>query len=429
NPDPRAAMARLYLTEGKKPEAVRFLQQAKQDFSTNSAGYRMLGDFYFVTGDTDNALSEYANLYKEHPKDQDVKKNYVELLILKNDLAEARKLNDEVLKSEPNDNQALILHGQLQLRAGEASGAVSTLQAVVKNDPGNAGAHYYLGAAYQDLGNLDGAESEWLQAMRLRPDQLQTVRSLALLAMRKGDTETLAQSATQMIALQPTSAEGYALRAAAETTQNKFADAEKDAGKSIEVSPQSAYGYVQMGNLRFAQKNFPEARKYFQQALDRNTDSADALRGLMNTYFAEKKFDQAVSAVNGQIARSAKNSGFYDLLGVASSRNKDIKGAEAAFAKALELDANNFDALINLGQVESSAGQTDQAISLFEKSLKNHPRQLPLYFFLGQLYESKRDWKSAEQTYQRALVVKPDDPSAANNLANVLVEEGGDIDQ
>jgi Flp pilus assembly protein TadD len=428
NPDPRAAMARLYLEEGKKNDAENFLRRAKQDFPNNSAGYRMLGDFYYLTGDVDNALAEYAALNHDHPKDAQVKKNYIELLILKNRDADARKLNDEFLKADPSDNDALVYRAQLQLRAGDANSAVSTLQTVNKNDPNNATAHYQLGAAYQQLGNLDRARSEWLDAMRLRPNQVQTVRALASLSLRQGDMTTLEQTSNQMINLQPASPEGYALHAIVNINRDKFDEAEKDARKSIEVAPQSSFGYVQMGNLKFAQKQYKDAAQYFQQSLDRNANSTDALRGLMNTHLATKKPDQAVAAVQSQIAKSPKNSEFYDLLGVAMTRNKDVKNAEAAFAKALELDPNNFDAIINLGEVEASNGETDQAIALYEQAVKGHPHEAPLDIFLGRLYESKRDWKKAESAYQNALVIKPDDPLASNSLANVMVQDGGNYD-
>ena len=46
----------------------------------------------------DQATTEYASLYQEHPKDLTVKKYYVQLLILKDRIDEAAKLNEEVLK-------------------------------------------------------------------------------------------------------------------------------------------------------------------------------------------------------------------------------------------------------------------------------------------------------------------------------------------
>ena len=54
-PRPRAALVRLLMQEGKKDDAESFLRQTKKDLPDNPEGYRMLGDFYFATGDLDKA--------------------------------------------------------------------------------------------------------------------------------------------------------------------------------------------------------------------------------------------------------------------------------------------------------------------------------------------------------------------------------------
>jgi len=82
----RASMAKLYMAEGKRAEAEQFLAQAKRDLPKDSTAYRMLGDYYFAEGDLDKALAEYGSLHQEHRRDQQVSKNYVQLLILKNRL-------------------------------------------------------------------------------------------------------------------------------------------------------------------------------------------------------------------------------------------------------------------------------------------------------------------------------------------------------
>jgi tetratricopeptide (TPR) repeat protein len=114
NPDARSALARVYMQEGKSTETIELLRRTKQELSGNSIGYRMLGDFYFAVGDIDKATEEYASLYQEHPKDVLVKKNYVQLLILKNHLDEASKLNDEILKKAPEDSEALVTVGKFR---------------------------------------------------------------------------------------------------------------------------------------------------------------------------------------------------------------------------------------------------------------------------------------------------------------------------
>ena len=429
SPGPRAAVARLLLAEGKKAEAEEFLKQVKRDFPADSAGYSMLGDFYSATGDLDKAIAEYGALYQEHPKDLDVKKNYVQLLILKNRYEEARKLDDEILSANPNDNEALLYRGRLEILAGDLNGATATLQTVMKSDPNNAAAHYQLGVAFQKLGYRERAESEWREAVRLRPDMVEAQRSLALLAMRKGDMTMLERASSEIVSLKPTSPDGYALRALSEINRKQFAAAEQDIRKAIEVDPQSQVGYVQLGNLKLVQKQYGDADKAYQDALDRDPNSTDALRGLMNTYLAQNQVEKALTLANAQIVKSPGNSGFYDLLGTTLFRNKkDLNAAETALKKSVELDTSNIDGLIKLAQVQAAKGEVDQAIATCQQSIKDHPNVPEFYLLLGDLSESRGDWSKAQEAYQKALELKPNDPLASNNLANVLLQSGGNVD-
>ncbi len=430
NPEPRAALARLLLAQGKNAEAEEFLKQAKRDFPDNSTGYRLLGDFYFTTGDLSKATAEYAALYQEHPKDIQVKKNYIQILIRNKSYDEARKLNDEILKASPQDSDARLYRGELEIAAGDANGATATLQTVLKNDPTNAAAHYQLGLAFQALGNWESAESEWREAVRLRPEFIEAQRSLALLAMRQGDMGTLEPAATQLIHLEPSSPEGYALRAVSQINTKHFNEAEEDIRKAIAADPKSHLGYVQLGNLRFAQKQYGEAGNAYQDALDRDPNSTDALRGLMNSYLAQNQVDRALAVANAQIAKSPANASFYYLLGsVLFHDKKDLNGAEAAFNRSIEFNKSNPGTIVALGQVQAAKGESDLAIATYEQAIKDYPRVPDFYILLGELYGSQRDWTKAQDAYQKALEVKPNDPIASNNLANVILRTGGNADE
>lgn len=429
DPTPCAALVRLMMAEGKKTETEAFLRKAKTDFPDKSEGYRMLGDFYFATGDLDKATSEYASLYRDHSKDLQVKKNYIQLLILKNRLDEASKLNNEVLKANAHDIEGLVYRGQIQLRQGDANGAVDSLQSALKNDPDNAVAHYQLGVAFEQQHNEGRAESEWNEAIRLRPDMTDAQRSLASLELRRGDINALTQTAQQIIKAQPYSGDGFLLRAIAEINRQKYAEAEQDLQKAMRFAPASTAPYVQMGNIRLLQKNYPEAGKVFQQVLDKDPSSSEGLSGLMNTFLAAGQPDKAIVAANAQIAKTPNNSNFYDLLGTALfNSKKDLKGAEAALRKAIELDKNNADALVKLGKVQVAEGATDQALATYQQSIKDNPREISFYILAGELYESQNNWDQAKAMYQQALGIQPDNPLASNNLAYVILQQGGNVD-
>lgn len=429
DPAPRAALVRLLAAEGKKDEIETFLRQTKKDLSDNPEGYRMLGDYYFASGDLDKANAEYASLYSDHPKDPQVRKNYIQILILKNRLDEAAKLDNEILKSSPHDVEGLIFKGQIQLRKNDSAGAVQTLQSALQNDPDNAIAHYQLGIAYAQQRDAGRAEQEWQKAVSLRPDLTDAQRALATLEMSRGEIDAVLQTAQQIIAAQPLSGDGYLLKCVAELARQKYPDAQHDAEEAMKLAPQAPAPYFQMGNVELAQKHFAEAEKWYQQSLDKNPAFAEGLSGLMNTYFAQKQFDQAVAAVNAQIAKVPNNSDFYDLLGTALfNGKKDYPGAEAALRKAVDLNKNNTDALEKLGKVQVKEGSADQALALYLQSIKDNPHEVIFYILAGELYESKRNWDQAKAMYQQALSVSPDHPLASNNLAYVLLQQGGNVD-
>src|ERR1019366_9607789 len=91
----------------------------------------------------------------------------------------ALPIYDEILKTNPNDEKALVYQSQMQISKGDVNNATQTLQTVIKNAPKNSEAHYALGVAFEKLGNLENAESEWREALRLRPNLLDAQRALA----------------------------------------------------------------------------------------------------------------------------------------------------------------------------------------------------------------------------------------------------------
>jgi len=429
DPEPRAAMAQLYMAENKLSDAENFLKQAKKDFPNTSAGYRLLGDFYYANNQLDKAVEEYASLSKDHPRDQVVKKNYVQLLILKNQFDPARKLNDEVLKATPDDLDSQISKGAIELRSGKPGDAVNILQAVLKNDPQNGYAHYQLGLAFDLLGNTQRAEQEWRDAARLRPDLAEAHRVLAGSAIRRGDASVLAQEADQIIALQPGAPDGYLFRAIAEIDRKKYALADDFIRRSLEKDPRNTTAYVQRGNLRVAQGQMAEAQKSYQQALDIDANSTDALGGVLNTWLKQNQPEKALAVATEQSAKNPNNTGFHIMVGqLLLTQKNDPVGAQREFQKAVDLDRNNTEAMVKLGMVQNQQGASDKALQTYMEGAKNQPRQIVFPLLAGGVYQDRHDWDKAKQMYQRALEIQPENPIASNNLAYVMLQQGGNVD-
>lgn len=425
----REGLARLFLAEGKNSAAEEVLIQSRREIQDNPQTLLDLSSFYYVTGDISKAVAEYDEFYKNHADDIQVKKKYIQLLIQVKRYADARRLNEEILKSTPNDSDALLYRSQMQISEGHAGDAMQTLMNVIKNSPGNSEAHYALGVAFEKQGSSERAVSEWEETLRINPNSFDAAQAIANQALKRGDMRALHAAALRLVKITPSSPDGYGLCALASINLKQFDMAETEARKAIEVAPRNAFGYTQLGNLRSMQKRNGEAIDAYKNALERNPNSMDSLRGIVNSYMAEKQLDKAITTVNAQIAKSPNNSNFYAFLGDLLFHGKgDLTGTITALKQATAKDPHNTAAWANLCEVLSSKGQLNQAISASSMAIKANQGHSELYTLQGRLYEANSEWKNAQQAYQNTLAISAQDPMASTGLARTMLYTGGNLD-
>lgn len=428
NPSPRKQIVLVYMIEGRKDKAEQASIEAKQSMKEVSEGYRMLGDYYLMTGQQEKALAEYASLCHEHPDDSNTKKIYVGLLVGRNQVVEAAKLNDEILKKNPNDLGALIERGLIFIRQGRANDAVAPLQAALKIEPDNGTGHYYLGLAYNQLSKPDLAESEWHKAAQLRPNSADVQQGLAEIARRRGNFDQVEESAEALIKLTPASPLGYVYRSAVKASRKDLTGTEADLKQAIKVAPTNPLGHTRMGQLLTAERRLKDAEHAFEEALQYGPDFGEALRGLVRIYLLQKNPTKAVERVNEQIAKVPNSSDFHLLLGQLLVDRNDLEKAEAALQKATDLDRKNMNAFVLLTQVQTARGSQDSAIATCQRNIQENPSDVRSYVQLGVLEQTRGNWQMAQDLYQKALQVEPDQPIAANDLAYLMLAHDGNPD-
>jgi tetratricopeptide (TPR) repeat protein len=388
----------------------------------------MLADYYITSGEIQKGISEYASLVQEHPDDVKLRKNYAELLILTNRLDDAEKVNNEILKGNAKDVEGLIHKGQILLRRGRASEAAPVFEGALSIESDNAVARYNLGEAYRQLGNTERAEREWRETIRIRPGMSAAHEALAASALRKGDVQGVLESGESLIRTMPASATGFMLRGMARAAQKDYTAAEPDLKKALELAPESPMTHSKLAYLRAAQRRWPEAEQEFEQALARDPNFVEALRGLMVVYGGRSQASRSLSRVLAQAGKAPQNSEIQVMLGGLYMRAKQNEESEAAFGRAIEINPHNLDAYFLLAEVQKDQGARDRALATYERALKAAPSSPRTHVMLGALESDRGNWQRAEKLYRRALELDPDYSLAANNLAYLLLEHGGNVD-
>jgi tetratricopeptide (TPR) repeat protein len=82
-----------------------------------------------------------------------------------------------------------------------------------------------------------------------------------------------------------------------------------------------------------------------------------------------------------------------------------------------------------LARIYLSEKKQDKAIEQYQKIIEKNPKQAGAHMMLGMIYEYQKKNDLSEDHYRKALVINPDFVPAANNLAYMLAEKGGNLDE
>lgn len=115
---PRLLLARIYAATGRVAEAEKLYTDLKTAAPEDPRAYQALGLYYASTGQKEKALAEFQSLAAAKPKDNQVKVLLIGTLIGLNRMEEAAKLDQEMLKADPTNVQALVLNGRILIAGG-----------------------------------------------------------------------------------------------------------------------------------------------------------------------------------------------------------------------------------------------------------------------------------------------------------------------
>ncbi len=424
-----AALVRHYLMQSEQDLAEKTAKDGKQALVSDSNGAQFLARYYLLVNNQKAATAEYRQLAEQFPKERQIQHAYLELLMLQGQTDLALKQVDAILKKFSKDNQALTDRGLLLLMQGKAAEARDVLRPVIKADPQNVVALFALGNSFKVLGDMGQAEAQWRAAARFQPAYLPAQTALADLAVSKRDFGALAQIAKIVQEKAPNAAEGYQMEAEVYAASNDTKSAEEQLQKAISLNPKNAGLYIQLGKLRMALHRDAEAEESFNQALQLDPQQTPAIRGLVQLYLNQKQPQKALNRAQEFAAQFPQNGPAHMLLANLAVLVKNLELAETEFSKATEQMPNNIAAFANLGLVQLKRNETLQAESSYQSAVRNNPKDPEAYWLLATLQDQENKSSEAEKNYRKAIELRPDFGAAANNLAYLMLQNGGNIDQ
>jgi tetratricopeptide (TPR) repeat protein len=427
-------VAGFYLQRKKLDDAERELkagiQQNEKSFKIRFA----LSELYANTGRVDQAvvlLKECLGLSKDaaSPEVMQAKNALAKIALARQDIPEAKKYADEVIKESPKNTDALFIRGTVYLLRGEAANAIPDFRTVVTENPQFIPAQIRLAEAHALNGEPNLAMDTLKAAMRIDPKSRDLNRALARQYAMQRNLKEAEATLRKLLQANPNDLEVMVELGDLFMAAGNYKQAEAQYAEVKRKAPQLPVGYVKMAGVAIAQGKWDRAVPELEQALKANPQADPVMALLAQAYVRTKKPASAIALAEARIAKNPKDAFAYNLRGEIQLSQRDFAAAEGSFRKAIELQPVWQAPHNNLAGLFLVQGKKDEAIRELEAAIKANPDNLGAYLSIAAIYNQGKDYKKALETYERVLARKPDLWVANNDMAFLLADTGGDLDK
>jgi tetratricopeptide (TPR) repeat protein len=424
--EPHLALASLYVSRRDTSRAESEYKLAAEISPVGSPARVRLADFYVVMGRRDEARSTLKEITVAAPDYLPAWRRLGELAFVERNFEEAGSAAAAVLKKNPSDLDARFLTGRIRLAKRETTAAIEDFRKVLGVEPNSAPAHHQLALAHLQAGNIQQARAELRETKRLAPNFLEASLLLSQLDIQTGALRPAIDDLERLIARRPDALAGYGLLVSAHLTARDPVRAVATARALIKAFPREPRGPYLLGVALLGQGNRAEARNQFARALSLSPGFVEPLSQLVSLDLAARQSDVAVARVRKQVGIVPESAPHQMLLGQVLIARNELPAAETVLLKAAELSPQLTGPYLGLGQLYARMGRHEEALAKLTEALRLNPQDVGLAMARGIIYEQTGDFPKAREAYERVLAINPRFAPAANNLAWLHSEHGGE---
>lgn len=424
------ATADLLLLRGNAREAHEFVNLALSVSPENGNAWYLKGLILQGMGETGGALDSYAKALGFQPKHVDARVARASLLLDLNrtsDLASDLDFFRRELPMEPRGNYIRAVYLG---RNGDAAGTQKALMDVSQAlDPIPVESLRSLapellllgGLAHHGLGNLQKARYYLEQYVRLRPAHVGARKVLGSVLLDRQDVVAAISVLEPGLRSAPNDPQLLALLASANMMRRQNSQAIRYMEQALatgETTP-SMEATLGFSLLRSGQQQAGVQR--LQTAFDKDASLENAGAALTIHYIEKGRVKEAVQIAERLVNRYPENVAALNLIGITRAAAGDMKGARAAYVKAIKLDANFTPARLNLGKLELKEGKTDAARDSFLAILKVQPKNVQALYELARLEDAAGNRSEAIRLLEKLRAIDQRNVAGALYLAETYL--------
>jgi tetratricopeptide (TPR) repeat protein len=308
---------------------------------------------------------------------------------------------------------------------------MAELQAVVTSEPKNPVSRYNLGRAHAARGEVEQARQQFEKAIELMPRYVVARLALAQLQASRGEFDAARKTADAILEIDAGNVNARLIQSAALLGQKKFDDSRVMLDAMLKSNPGSHEVLFQLGVLNLSEHKFKEAEDAFRRTYQLNPANSRGLMGIVETNMAQNKSDEALKILQAEIDKAPTRVDLLVALGITAVRAGKLDFAIQNYNRALsqvEKGAKQGEIYLKIGETYRQKGDLNGAIQALQKAQETLKDNIVVLSTQALVLDTAQRKPEAKAKYEAILKIEPNNGVALNNLAFLLAETGGKLD-
>jgi len=457
NPADGQAMTLLgsaFLSKGQNAKATALMQQALKT-KDNPAYRAVLGLSLIRSGQGSTGVAELEAAYKQDATQTQAGVALVGLYLRSGRAAKAVTVAESLVKQQPSNPYFFNVLGVSKGQAGDQPGAKAAFEQAVKLSETLVAPKINL--ARLEIANkaYDAAATRLAAILKVNEKNTEAMGEMAVLSERRGqqaeaqrwlekandlsgpkevqwglalsdfhlrhDRPMPALEAIKKVSGKLPNDLGVLLAyARAQVANRDMVGAKGTLTSATRVADYNPAPQVQIALLQLAANNLPGAAYCLEKALSSEPDFLPAQALMTEVELRQGDPAKAEKRARDIVVKHPKRAIGHSLLGdVAVARNQP-SAAQDAYRRAHQLEPSP-ETLLRLFGTMGGQENGKPALQLAEGWMKTHPNDARTQRALADGYARTGNFAAAKKAYEGLLKITPEDGSALNNLANVLL--------
>jgi len=340
----------------------------------------------------------------------------------KGNLPRAEHLCVEILRSQSDHAEALLLLGVIELQTGRWARAVASIRASVQKNPSQPVALVLLGDALSELPEPQEALRSYEAALRLQPNlpPAHYGRGNALLDLQR-PMDAIA-SYDQALRLQPDHAEAWFNRGNACLRLARYDAAIGSYDRAVQARPGYAAAFNNRGSALLSLKRNDQALASFQAAVAADNVFADAWNNCGSALRELRRPKEALDAIDRALQLRPNYPEAHCNRGSALRELKRSLDAIASYDRAVQLRPDCVEAYRGRGDALLDLRRPEEALAAHDSAVRLRPASADAQNGRGNSLVALRRFAEAMACYDEALRLNPGHAVAHLNRGALLMQ-------